>query len=81
VAKLVANRDKDREFVRALIGKDIVDVDIIISRLAVTYISDEPRSDHRSRPGIRPSTMRPMTRPWRISIYASSSDGAVRVVP
>ena len=49
VAKLVANRDKDREFVRALIGKDIVDVDIIISRLALTDISDELRDQITAR--------------------------------
>ncbi len=43
VAKLVANREKDREFVRQLLQGGIVDVEVIVSRLAVTNISDERR--------------------------------------
>jgi hypothetical protein len=41
VAKLVANREKDRAFVRDLLRGHVVELDVIIDRLMVTDISDE----------------------------------------
>jgi hypothetical protein len=43
VAKLVANREKDRAFVRDLLRGHIVDVEVIVDRLTVTDLSDERR--------------------------------------
>lgn len=43
VAKLVANREKDREFVRELLRGNLVDADVIATRLAVTRLSEEQR--------------------------------------
>jgi hypothetical protein len=45
VAKLVAYRDKDREFVRELLLAGIVEPDVIIGRLSATDIAEE-RRDH-----------------------------------
>jgi hypothetical protein len=41
VAKLVANREKDRAFVRDLLRVHVVELDVIIDRLRVTDICDE----------------------------------------
>jgi hypothetical protein len=48
VAKLVANREKDRDFVRELLRRNIVDADVIASRLTVTDVSEERREQIRA---------------------------------
>jgi hypothetical protein len=47
IAKLVANREKDRDFVRELLRSRIVDCDVIVARLAVTAIPEEQREQIR----------------------------------
>ena len=42
-AKLLANREKDREFVKSLVEADLVSVSLIRSRLAETPVEDERR--------------------------------------
>jgi hypothetical protein len=44
IAKLVAFRDKDLQFVRALVAADLVDVEVLQDRLKITVIPEQTRS-------------------------------------
>jgi hypothetical protein len=47
VAKLIANREKDRDFVRELLRSRIVDGDTVVARLAVTDVPEKQREQIR----------------------------------
>ena len=43
VSKLVAYRDKDRDFVRTLLVEELVNVDVLRERIASLLVSDETK--------------------------------------